>query len=207
MVAMWLCAWVLVSFKFWIILALPAQKYSPGIPIKPTVNQTPGEISGIISESSSGSAVVSSQTYTEAADGTPIVIQSQASRPSATTQHVPKRQQVILDSDSSYYPSPQYVGQSPVAYVYPDGTYASKPSSPVQSVTRFGNDYHSSPASNYVISGPPGEYYPRPSGPTSYLSSSINRHTVSQALGALGALGTTGILGAGALGAGALLLG
>nr|XP_029721891.1 uncharacterized protein LOC115263113 isoform X2 [Aedes albopictus] len=201
----WFCLLAVGNFHFSNVFAVPAQKFSPGIPITPTQNQNPGEVNGVLEAGSPGPVKVSAPTYKQPAAPSTVVIRTRPTPTSVIVQPSHQQQQspVYLESNKPFYSSPQYAGQQPTAYVYPDGTYAPAPPQPIQTGTRFGNTYLGSGPLSALL----GDATRWGSSSPSAWGSGIRPSSAGQALGALGALGTAGLLGAGALGAGALLLG
>ncbi|XP_021698477.1 uncharacterized protein LOC110676128 isoform X2 [Aedes aegypti] len=205
MILNWFCFLVLANFHFSVTLAKPVQKFSPGIPITPAENQIPGKVTGVVGNSATGPGNAVAPSFTQSAAPTTVIRTIPA-----PTSGIVQPQQVYLQTNPSYYSSPQYVGQTPTAYVYPDGTVRAPPSPPriIQTGTRFNGNYNWLPAGDSISSGSPSTILSSLVGDSLGLSSSRPsglrspiRPSAGQALGALG------LLGAGAIGAGALLLG
>ncbi|XP_058456273.1 uncharacterized protein LOC131433724 isoform X2 [Malaya genurostris] len=172
---------LLICVSFRCILALPAQMFSPGIPITPTEIQNPGQITGIFANKPDANIVTRFQSEKPAS-----TVQNNLVSPNTVptypstgnTYNFSGTKPVYADSNGPYYAAPQYYGQKPSGYIYPNGMIPHpRPVGPV----------------SQLISNAIG-------GNTSW-----NRLGSPQTVGALATLGTLGTIGAlGTLGAGAL---
>ncbi|XP_055537269.1 uncharacterized protein LOC129725440 [Wyeomyia smithii] len=188
---------LLLSVRFGINFALPAQKFSPGIPITPIVDEQSGLVSGILTNQASTNPgtqyqqpVPQSNQYQPAEVSTfpvnlpgtnnriEIPTNSAIGQPTQQVQLVPRPQPTVIymTNNRPYYSAPQYSGQ----YVYPSGMAAPpRPSG--------------GPISQYI------------SNTVTNVANRLQSPTSLETISTFGTLGTIGALGA--LGAGAVLFG
>ncbi|XP_058831287.1 uncharacterized protein LOC131689917 [Topomyia yanbarensis] len=186
-------ALLLISVNVLGAFAFPAQMFSPGIPITPTVIQNPGQISGIVTDKEGVNVATRFSTSSPPAFpvqnnfGTPVMVVAQPNAGTVPQANVsPQPSLVYINSNRPYYTAPQYTGQNPSAYIYPNGEIVR----PRPGVAPYGGPI------SQLINNAIGD------------STNWNRLGSPQTVGTLATLGTLGTIGAlGTLGAGALLLG
>ncbi|XP_019535969.3 uncharacterized protein LOC109407406 [Aedes albopictus] len=133
----WFCLLVLVNFHNSDGLALPAQKFSPGIPITPTVNQTPGGVRGVLEDSSTGSIKESAPTNIHSAAPSTTVIHTQPNINSVIVHHSHQGHPLFPESNNPFYSSHQYGGLYPHrVHVHPDGVIVPGPPHPLHPAVR-----------------------------------------------------------------------